>query len=196
MEDEAALRLMVCSAAQQLWARGMLVGERGMLSAEVHRRRYVALPAKGRRSVLSEGMLLCVDVGGVDAYRPEIGLPEPLWRPHRLTYQSERGNPELWPASADLPVIRATGEAEPPMLLALLREAGSAPLTLAGLVTVPQVTREDEAGLRETIASSPLVGLDGRSVLATGPDLPGVLNLLEEAEHAATIEVTRRRYRT
>ena len=85
--DEEKLRREVCQAAQQLWVRGLIAGDRGLVSAELNRRRYLTTPLRKRRADLQPDDLLCVDVGG-ESIQATHGLDPPQWMPHRLAYQA------------------------------------------------------------------------------------------------------------
>ena len=49
---EETLDQQICNVAHQLWLRGLISGGDGLISAELHRRRYLVAPPGVRRSDL------------------------------------------------------------------------------------------------------------------------------------------------
>src|SRR5205814_5877822 len=104
--DELQLRQQVCDAARQLWIKGLIVGDGGMVCVELHRRRYLVTPPGKRRGDLRETDLRIVDVGGMELGEDRV-LDENLWRAHRIALQLgvER---QTAGTEHDLGAIRAT----------------------------------------------------------------------------------------
>jgi len=160
------------------------VGDAGLLSAEVHRRRYLITPPGLRRSNLAGDDLIIVDVGG-DEVSGQSRLDPLRWLPHRLAYQID-------PAADGSPVA-ATALALPPntMALMMIHVGRDAELKLPGVPPLPMVGIDDEPNLRRALATRQAVGLPNLGVLTIGHDLSGVLGSLEWIEHAATVELAR-----
>jgi ribulose-5-phosphate 4-epimerase/fuculose-1-phosphate aldolase len=190
--DEASLRQNVSNAARQLWMKGLLVADGGMVTAEVHRRRYLVTPPGKRRSEMQDDDLRMCDIGGQEL-GGGIGLDEAHWRVHRIAYQIslERIDAPLPGKTAPGPIL-ATVQATPPMLVALLRltRPPNGELQIVGLPLVIVVDDADEAALRRALGRTSVVGLarSGGILCATGSVWDAV-NVLERLEHAATIEV-------
>jgi L-fuculose-phosphate aldolase len=181
--DEMALREAVCRAAYQLWQRGLLAGDQGLLTAEWYRRRYLATPAGQRRAELTPQALALVDIGG-QAIEPSDGLAAATWRPHRLAYQSRD---EL--ATADTGrTIEATALLTPPELWAAYRRQGQGMWLTLGRQQVPVVSAEDERDVQGAIQQHPAVLLPEEGLLAAGATLAEVANTLETLEQAARLE--------
>ena len=184
--DEATLRTQVCQAAQQLWMRGMLVADKGMVTAEVHRRRFLATPQGKRRADLRADDLFCVDVGGhnIDG---EGALDQTDWRPHRIAYRL--GQLNAGPGD----VITATVLAHPPITTGLIRLAKkAAALQLDHLPALPLLEADDEAGIEDALRQSQLIALRGQGILAVGDTLTAAINRIECLEHAARIHLVTR----
>ena len=181
--DEEPFEDLICQAAQQLWMRGLIVGQSGMISVEEHRRRYLVTPPGVRRSNLTPQDLLVVDVWGAAISGARV-LDADLWLPHRLAYQ---GN-----ANGDTSV-HATIEACPPMTIALARSMNNAPtLDLPGLPAIAMVMNNDEQSIRNAVDAHRVIILNNTSIVALAPDLAGAMNMLEAVEHASTIELASR----
>lgn len=186
--EEGQLREQVCQAAHQLWLRGLMVGELGLISSEEHRRRYVVTPPGLRRSDLQPDDLWVVDVGGV-AVDSTASLEPNLWLPHRVAYQRR-----LNEGDGGAPV-RATIAASPPMIMALARAAaGERVLHLTGVAPIAIVPATDEQALRQAVTSHQIVVMTCSGVLCVGQTLAGAMNLLEMVEHAAAIELAASRH--
>ena len=192
MMDELALREYVCQAAYQLWLRGLLVGDGGMVTVETHRHRYLATPPGTRRSTLRAADLLCVDVGGLDV-EGGSSIEPGLWRLHRLAYQAARPEIGAEPSSNHLEV-HATVLVTPLNLMALLRlNAGAAELALGDGAALPMLDGQDERALQRALAERGAAGIAALGVLVAGADLTALLNRIEGLEHAAGIELACRR---
>ncbi|MEE9212275.1 MAG: class II aldolase/adducin family protein [Phycisphaeraceae bacterium] len=183
--DEAVLRQQLCQAAQQLWMRGLVAGDGGLLSVECHRRRYLVTPAGIRRSNLQSGEPFVIDVGGV-SLNGEADIDPCHWLPHRLAYQNETVD-----IAGQRPItIRATIAATPPMVMALIRvRPGGQALELPSAITVPVVAPDDQPLLRAALKTAPVVALVSAGVISVAADLPSALSAIERVEHAATIEI-------
>lgn len=179
--DETQLRERFCKALRQLWTRGMIVGADGMLCCEVHRRRYLTTPIGKRRVDLDTDDLICVDIGGENVQGGE-GIPIELWQPHRDVYQTH-----MDPSGETL---GASAVIEPPNVLALLsRCEGSERLDLGGGDSIPVVTDDDTAALRQVLTDSTEAVLCGRGLFVAAEDLPSLLNRIERIDFAAAVRL-------
>ncbi|MEX0653190.1 MAG: class II aldolase/adducin family protein [Phycisphaeraceae bacterium] len=188
--NEVRLRQQLCQLTHQLWARGLIVADAGLLSVELHRRRYLATPAGARRASLEPEGLVCVDLGGENIQGGPGFAPE-RWRPHRLAYQldAELETPRTGESEGEPGLIRATALTTPPHLLALMR-AGRQPLPLAGFAhPLPLVEASDDDALRRGLQRHGAVAIHGAGLLTAGATLDAVVNLAERIEHVATIEL-------
>jgi len=183
---EASLDNLLCRAAQQLWTRGLLVGDQGLISAEQHRRRYLITPPGLRRCDLRPSELATVDIGG-SAVNGQGTLGAPSWLPHRLAYQRRAQMPDS--AGRNRPVA-ATILATPPMTLALLRKRADAmTLMLADLPPIAVVDQVEEDALRTVIETHQHVVIRSLGLFCFGVDLASTLNEIEMVEHAACVEL-------
>lgn len=181
--DAGSFRVLICQAAQQLWMRGLLVGQSGIITVEEHRRRYLVTPPGVRRSVLTPEDLVVVDVGGADISGTQV-IDADIWMPHRLAYQ-EGTNSDAQ--------VHATVEASPPMTIALARSMNNAPtLDLPGLPAIAVVMNNDEQSIRNAVDAHQVIILNNTSIVSLAPDLAGAMNMLEAVEHASTIELASR----
>ncbi|MCE9590612.1 MAG: class II aldolase/adducin family protein [Planctomycetes bacterium] len=195
--SEVLLRQNICQAARELWTRGLLLADDGLLSVEVHRRRFLVTPAGLRRSDLRDADLAVVDIGGMDLVGgPAISAD--AWRPHRIAYRVglDRAAANGRPAEAITP-FGATIHATPPNLAALVRLSPDADtLALAGVAPVKIITDEDEAALHAAFEHSPAVALRGNgSLVVAAPGIWQAVNLVERIEHAASIDLICRRHK-
>jgi hypothetical protein len=191
--DEAALRQQICQAARQMWLRGLIVGDGGLISAEVHRRRYLVTAPGRRRAELTEADLWMVDLGGIPL-GGGLSLDETLWKPHRFLYHIEVERQSGIAIGNRTTAIRAAVLATPPMTLSLLRLQPRANELSLGEQTLPVVHRFDEPALRAAVASGDAVALcctdAPPAVLAVGETVWQAVNALEQTEHAATITLS------
>src|SRR5688572_9653576 len=162
--------------------RGLLVGDGGLISAEVHRRRYLVTPPGRRRAKLNEPDHWMVDLGGI----PLGGgtpIDEGAWKPHRFLYHIDVERQAGAPANGRLAPIRAAILATPPMTLALLHLQPTADRLTLGAATLPVVRRFDEASLVAAVTNSDTVALvcseAPSCVLAAGEDVWQAVNALE-----------------
>jgi ribulose-5-phosphate 4-epimerase/fuculose-1-phosphate aldolase len=182
--EEMALRERICAGSHELWLRGLIVGDGGLLSGEMGRRRYLVTPPGQRRCALAPRDLACVDVGGQSVGGGD-SIDAGVWRPHRLAYQAARPGTET-----DASAVRATILATPPSLLALLRlRPGIPSLNVGAAAAVPVVDPRDDRALQSALASAGAVAFPALGLLVAGPDLTALLNRVEAIEHAATIEL-------
>jgi ribulose-5-phosphate 4-epimerase/fuculose-1-phosphate aldolase len=188
MMDEMVLREYVCQAAYQLWLRGLIVGDGGLVSVETHRHRYLATPPGRRRSMLRATDLVCVDVGGMDV-EGGASIDPAAWRLHRLAYQVARPEMGAEPFSNHCE-IHATALVTPVNLLAQMRwNPDAAALELGAVGTLPLVEAKDDHGVQGALMREGAVAIRGVGLLTAGTDLAGLLNRIESLEHAAEIEV-------
>ncbi len=182
--DEQLLRERVCQGAQQLWMRGLLAGDGGLVSVESHRRRFLVTPPGRRRSDLLPADLMTVDLGGLDM-NGGPGLASDLWRPHRIAYQIERETPGVGSQA-----IRATVLVTSPALTALVRQQAPGTREVAALCGAALPWTDDpadEPAIRLALENRRAVFIRGSGLLAVGHDLASALNLVEHLEQAAYI---------
>lgn len=189
--DEARLRQLICQAAYQLWTRGLITGDSGLVSAELHRRRFLVTPYHARRPNLTPEDVATVDMGGLNI-QGGSGIPEPVWRPHRAAYKTSLGG-EFDPGSSGgkRRIVTAAILADPPLLMAMARMlAGHDRLHLPDLPPLPLVDGSDDRHIADGLRESP-AGVVVRNVglLACGDSLPGSLNWIERVDAAARIEL-------
>ena len=185
--DEQELRQQLVGGAYQLWARGVISGDNGLVSVKVNRRRYLVTPPGKRRGALQPADVLPVDMGGMAL---DLGrdLPDHVWNPHRLAYQSDRSG--MGASFTDQHEVKATVLAVPPHTAALLRlRKLDESLQLPDVTPVPILKADDEAGVRRAFEKLPAVWLDRRGLLTAGTSLDEAVAVCERIEHAATIEV-------
>ncbi len=181
MEDQA-LREKLCLSAYQLWLRGMMPGEAGLLSVESTRRRFLVTPLGFRRAELRAGDLATVDLGGM-AVDGGHGLEPGVWLPHRMAYQAEARPGETGR-------VAATALVSPPHLTALIRlQRAVDAINLAHLPPLPLARVQEESVIRRSLAKHGAVLLVDLGLLAAGPTLGAVLNVIEQLEQAAMVEV-------
>lgn len=204
--DEARLRQQVCQAAYQLWARGLISGGSGLVSVELHRRRFLVTPHHARRPNLTPEDIITVDMGGLNI-QGGSGIPEPLWKTHRAAYKATLGG-ELaataTPASAPASgagggsggarprprLISAVVLADAPILLAIMRLLPHADRAeFAGMDAVPIVEGRDDREIAEALLRSPGVLVRGIGAVVAGDHLAAVLNWLERLDAAARAEL-------
>lgn len=186
--DEHRLRQQICQAAQQLWMRGLIVGDAGVITVELHRRRFLSTPPNLRRANLQPDDIICVDMGGLNI-QGGPGLDEPQWQPHRAAYKSnldESGQPAT---NGRHPAAGATILAEPPIVQALIQMLpdGQTELTLPGCAPVIMLAGHDEQAVTDAVRQGHLIAIRGTGVLAAAGDLASALNRIERVDHAARI---------
>ena len=186
--DESRLRQSMCQGLQQLWMRGLMAGDSGQVSAELHRRRYLTVPSRRRRIDLTPAGLICVDLHG-ETVEGEGRVDPDAWKPHKLAYLGGQVGSAGAPADSTRP-LKATVLASPPRLTALLRLLpDESELRFADSPTVSVMDLSDEPAFQEALTRMPVVAIRGHGVFAAGADLADALNGLELAEHAATVEL-------
>ena len=179
--NEAYLRDQLCQCAHQLWLRGLVAGDAGLVSVEVHRRRFLVTPPGRRRAALAPDHVMCVDMGGQNI-QGEGGVDERDWRPHRLAYQLSLER-SLEAGDARTPAFAASVLATPPAVLAAAR------LGLAEALELPSAPSDDEAALRQALGQHPALLIAGRGLLTLGTTLEEAHNRVEQLELAAAIEL-------
>lgn len=193
--SESLLRQSLCQAARELWTRGLIIGDGGILSAEVHRRRFLVTPVGLRRSDLGDADLAVVDIAGMDLVGGPT-VPKDAWLPHRVAYRvgldRESANGR---GGEKLAAIVATVQATPPHMAALVRlSANATEIKLAGVPLIRIITQADEDTYRTAFESAQAVALrDSESIIVAASDLWQAVNLIELIEHAAAIELLCRR---
>ncbi len=183
--DEGQVREQLCQAVRQLWTRGMLVGCDGLLSCEVHRRRYLVTPIGHRRIDLDPNDLVCVDIGGENVHGGE-GIPLNQWQPHRDVYQSHTDPGDT--------MLGASALIEPANILALLtRNDGADRLDLGCDESLKVVDADNPEAVREALSSSAEVVLRGSgargSLLVAAADLSSLLNRIERIDLFAAVKL-------
>jgi ribulose-5-phosphate 4-epimerase/fuculose-1-phosphate aldolase len=194
--DESRLRENLVQAVKQLWMRGLIAGDGGVVSVELHRRRYLTTPMGKRRIDLLPQDLVCVDIGGLEV-QGGAGVDEAAWRPHRLAYQStlEVVHTQV-PIAGDAAAapVRATIFATPPHVVALTMLCqADRELKLAGAAAIAVVEPGDEGQLREALRRVSAVAVRGAGLLVTAAELNQAMNRVELIELAATVEIARHR---
>jgi ribulose-5-phosphate 4-epimerase/fuculose-1-phosphate aldolase len=185
--DEQELRQQLCNTSYQLWVRGILCGDSGLVSVKVNRRRYLVTPPGRRRGSMLPPDALAVDMGGV-ALTSDRGLDETTWSPHRLAYQADRSGMTV--GYSDKHEVKATVLASPPYVMALMRlRPDDETLPLSDPSPVPIIDATNESAVRQAFEKLPAAVLSRRCVLCAGNSLDDVANTLERIEHAAMIEV-------
>lgn len=170
----------------------MIAGSDGMLSVELHRRRYLITPPGRRKINLKPEDLITVDLAGHDGQGDEV-VDERDWRPHRLVHELS-GNAEVKAGSAE-PASRATVLADPPGLSALLAlQPRAEQITPHGHAALPVVWLDDKI-LGNTLANQSVVVLPAMGVFASGSTISDALCKLEHAEQAAQVELLLRQAR-
>ncbi len=188
---------MVAQAAQQLWLRGAIAGDGGLITGELTRRRYIVTPARRRRADLPAEQLQCVDLGGVDIAR-ERDVPKGLWWPHRVAYQVAMGVTADGSSSSasSPPVIRSTIAATPPYTVVLANlHGGHDAIRFPSHPDVPILPPAGEDQLRVVLQDASIAFIKGIGVFVTAPALPTALNKLEQLELACQIALITRQYR-
>lgn len=188
--DEARLRQQLCQAASQLWTRGLIPGDGGLLSVELHRRRFLVTPPRVRRPNLDPREIVCVDMGGLNI-QGAGGLSELSWRPHRAGYKLNLAEPgalmEIGPKKR---TIAATVLAEPPIVMAMLRQReGEEFLEFTDERKVPVRTLDDESSIMSALRISPGVAIPGVGLLCCDADIWTAINWIERVDHLARIEL-------
>ncbi len=186
--DETRLRQQVCDAGHQLWLRRVICGDGGVVTAELNRRRFITTPLGKRRADLKPDQLLCIDLTGTDALASDRGLPDEVWRPHRLAYQGSMYVESTGNGSGRR--IHATALATPPNVMALhaLHPTAMA-LRIIGHDDLPVVQADDDKAVQRAVLATPLVLLHNVGVLATDRTVEFCLNRIEALEHHAAIEL-------
>lgn len=182
--NEQLLRTQVCENARQLWQRGLIVADGGLLTVECHRQRFLVTPPGRRRSNLDAHEIQLVDLRG-QYVSGEGGLSPKIWGPHRLAYGGQREQPDV---VGSLHGVRATALVDPPNTAALSR-LNSTAIKLGDMSQIMVVDASDERAVTNALRELPAVIIPPLGVFCTGPDLASVLNLIERIEHAATIEL-------
>lgn len=183
--DEALIRERFCEAVRQLWTRGMIVGADGLVSCEVHRRRYLATPIGRRRIDLQPDDLICVDIGGESVHGGE-GVPLKLWQPHRDVYQSHTDPGDK--------MLGASALIEPANVLALLsKQQGADRLDLGHGQSIAVVDRDNDEAMREALSDSAEALLrsheSGTALFIAAADLSALLNRIERIDLMAAVKL-------
>ena len=188
--DETHLRQQIFQATQQLWSRGLIVGDAGFVTAELHRRRFLATPPDIRRANLQPDDVICVDMGGLNI-QGGTGLSETQWQLHRAAYKANLDDAGQPIANGRQRGIFATILAEPPLVIASIRmqPADSDSLQLPGCDPVPLLDSHDEQAVTDAVRQGPLVAIRDAGLLAAASDLPSALNAIERLDHAARIQL-------
>ena len=193
--NEDTLRKELAATAHQLWLAGVLPGTAGCVTLEITRRRHLTTPSGRRRSQLKPDELVVLDMEGRDL-SGEAHLPSDLWWPHREAY---RWSMSVLPEDirkGDGRHLGATLLAVPPKLTALMQlEPESRSLHLPGHPPLPVVWNLDVAAFNKWLPRHPVIALQGLGVFSSGGTLGEAAARLEEAEHAAGIELLVRQSR-
>ncbi len=179
--DESLIREQFCHAVRQLWTRGMIVGADGLVSCEVHRRRYLVTPIGRRRIDLNPSDLICVDIGGENVHGGE-GVPLRLWQPHRDVYQSHSDPGDT--------MLGASALIEPANVLALLsKQNGADRLDLGNGQTIPVIDTDNDGVVRDALSQSTEAVLRGEGLFIAAADLSTMLNRIERIDLMAAVKL-------
>ena len=164
----------------QLWMGGMMPGDRGVISVELHRRRYVATPPGTRRASLRPQDLVIVDSEGA-GQEADRSIPAADWLPHKAAYDVVRNMED----------VTCTAFAVPPSVMALAAIEPDAYLTFPGLPDLPVLrqAKPSESDISDALKDSHGLVLPGKGVLMTGNELGPTLTRIELVEHAAKIAI-------
>lgn len=188
--DEQQVRQAVCRASHELWLRGMLAGDAGMICAELNRRRYIVVPPGVRKADAQPPQTRDVDLDGESVGNTRGGgrtaIPPAYWRPCMAALQVSAKSAE--DPRGDGPIVRACIIAQPVALMALLHRAGDAPhIALASGREVPAVDPWDDDKITELIGETPGILLREVGLFLPAATLDRALNRVERLEHDAAV---------
>lgn len=179
----------LCRACYQLWARRLIVGQQGIVTAEVERLRYLTTPPAKRRADLQPDDLLRVDLSGIEIAGGEVAITPEDWLAQRLAYQAALKLDASSQTSDDRPAIHATALVTPPFVMALHHvDPEGHVIALSSFGQLPVVGLDDQAACEKAIMAHPLVLLTGCGLLASAATLQQCLDYIELAEYHAWIE--------
>lgn len=193
--DEQHVRQAVCRASHELWLRGLVAGDAGLVCVELNRRRYVVLPPGVRKAnpQLHQARDVDLDGTGVGTGRGggRAGLPPQYWRPCMAAFRV--GAPGSDAPGDEGPTVHACVIAQPVSIMALLHKAGDAnDLTLASGRTLPILDPADDNALADAVGEAPGLGLRGVGLFVPAATLDRALNRAERLEHDAAVTLAAR----
>jgi len=195
--DEHLVRQAVAKTAHELWLRGLMVGDGGLVCAELNRRRYLVTPPGTRRAGLDPQAAMIVDLSGEACHgtRPQSIAPR-LWQPCMLALQaSARQDPQAIrdTGTAGVPEIRACIICTPPSLTAVSRLSENDTLNLNNGQALPIIEYDNAQALTGALGETKAVWLRGIGLFVPAASLPTAANIAEHFEHEATITLAMRR---
>ena len=191
--DDQQVRTAVCHAAQELWSRGLLAGDDGIVCVDLTRRRYLVAAPGTRKANLQPHQAREVDLDGeiVGATREGVqhAVPPAYWRPCMLAFQAgAHYESDARPAG---PSVRACLIVQPVALMALLhRGQGATQITLASGRRLPVIDLQARGGedtLKAAIGETPGILLPGVGLFVPAATLDRALNRAERLAHDAAI---------
>ncbi|MEM9416032.1 MAG: class II aldolase/adducin family protein [Planctomycetota bacterium] len=188
--DEQHVRQAVCRAAYELWLRGLVAGDDGLVCVELNRRRYVVAPPGVRKANAQPHQTRDVDLDGEAVGDSRGGgraaVPPAYWRPCMAALRLSARNAE--DPRADGPTVHACLITQPVSLMALLHQAGDRDhTTLASGRTLPVIAPWDDDILTDTIGEAPGILLRGVGLFVPAATLDRALNRTERLEHDAAV---------
>ncbi|MFI4860677.1 MAG: class II aldolase/adducin family protein [Phycisphaerales bacterium JB063] len=188
--DEQLVRQAVCRAAHELWLRGLVAGDDGLVCVELNRRRYVIAPPGVRKADAQPHQTRDVDLDGESVGQARPGgrpaVPPSYWRPCSAALRLSARSAE--DPRGDGPIVRACIIAQPVTLLALLHRAGEQDhVALASGRAIPVIDPADEERITDTIGEAPGILLRGVGLFVPAASLDRALNRVERLEHDAAI---------
>ena len=194
--DDLQVRQAVCRASHELWLRGLVAGDDGLVCVELNRRRYVVAPPGSRKADLQPQQAREVDLDGEIVGTTRDGAPRSVsptyWRPCMLALQAairhdqDRRGPG--------PTVHACVIVQPVSLMAMMHKAGTpnpvGEVALASgrmLPIIDATSAQGEDHLKDAIGETPGILLPGVGLFVPAPTLARALNRAERLEHDAAV---------
>lgn len=186
----------MCRASHQLWSRGLVAGDDGLVCVELNRRRYVVAPPGSRKADLHPQQAREVDLDGEIIGATRDGAPRSVsptyWRPCMLALQASIRT-EIDQRGPG-PTVHACVIAQPVSLMALMHRAKlNGPVGEVGLASgrvlpvIDASSAEGEDRLMDAIGETPGILLPGVGLFVPAPNLDRALNRAERLEHDAAV---------
>ncbi|XAM00744.1 class II aldolase/adducin family protein [Phycisphaeraceae bacterium D3-23] len=193
--DEQHIRQAVCRAAHELWLRGLVAGDDGLVCVELNRRRYVVAPPGVRKADAQPHQTRDVDLDGESVGQSRTSgraaVPPSYWRACSAALRLSARTAE--DPRADGPTVHACIIAQPVALLALLHRAGDGDtISLASGRQLPVLDPADEERITETVGEAPGILLRGVGLFVPAATLDRTLNRVERLEHDAAVTLAAR----
>ncbi|MBD3221851.1 class II aldolase/adducin family protein [bacterium] len=184
--DEQQQRRIMARVGARLYARRLVVGAEGNLSARLADDRFLTTPSGRCKGDLVEADLVVVDLEGRPA-RPQSPLPSSEWRLHREIYRLCPGAGAI--CHGHPPHATACAVAGRALDARLLTETAMllGPVPLA----VPSVPGTDEVAdsVRPLLPAARAILLANHGAVAWGRDLEEALHRLESVERLAEVTI-------